>query len=158
MNMTSPTIPTQPASTENVLVLPPTQHLPLQDSFYCGNQLVLAEHKPNPHCKYCKGAGYTGTTRVNSKPKRVPVGPNESCVCSSGKKYKKCHGPIVESMRQAGQTILACGCVGHCEIGSNPMLTSLKEKFEGTFGTRPTVDSEVKGEFPTELTSQDTEL
>jgi SEC-C motif len=105
----------------------------LIESFYYGEQLVLAQRKPYGNCKHCKGLGYTATLRKNGLLKS-PVGPNEKCICGSGKKFKKCHQSLIDRLKMSGNTIMACGCVGYCELGSNPKLQEMRDELTRIVG------------------------
>lgn len=108
----------------------------LIDSFYYLEQLVKAERQPDPFCKKCDGTGYKGTLRQKPSPKDH-IRPNDSCFCKSGIKYKKCHQKKIERLAKSGATILACACVGKCELASNPDLDILRTEMASLLTGKP---------------------
>ena len=97
----------------------------LQIKFY--EQVIYVEKLPEFRCKQCKGTGYLGGAFKKPQPK-LPLGPNDKCVCGSEKKYKKCCASLVKRMRYSGASILTCSCVGKATLAENPELETLRKQ------------------------------
>ena len=111
-----------------------------------GDQYIETAFLPNPKCS-CKGIGHYGSLAPQGKQmvNDLKLGRNASCMCGSGKKYKKCCSERVERLSKGGYRILICACVGDAFLAENPVVDAFRQELATQWKVPPKLPAPESG-------------